>query len=140
MGAAVRDFHRADRDRRPGLARPHRWWSVLFGIRLFAMGIFRFVAAFASDDLTRGSQVPHPAGAVIGRPQLPPRRLARLPGDTAAAGPRSAGQVFRSLLGQLAAQHSRGLADLDQVAVGIAQVAADLGTAIDRRCHELGPF
>ena len=34
-----------------------------------------------------GEQVPHPAGAVVGGPQPPPRRLARLAGGAAAAGP-----------------------------------------------------
>src|SRR6266849_6896957 len=38
-------------------------------------------------QLQRGEQVPHPAGAVIGGPQPPPRRLARLAGGAAAAGP-----------------------------------------------------
>lgn len=31
--------------------------AVLFGIQLILMGIFRFVAAFASDDLTGGTRV-----------------------------------------------------------------------------------
>jgi uncharacterized membrane protein HdeD (DUF308 family) len=31
--------------------------AVLFGIQLIVMGIFRFVAAFASDDLTGGTRV-----------------------------------------------------------------------------------
>src|ERR1700729_308629 len=51
-----------------------------------------------------------------------------------------AGQVFRSLLRELPLEHSGGLADFDYVAVGVSHVAADLGTAIDRRRHELGPL
>jgi hypothetical protein len=51
-----------------------------------------------------------------------------------------AGQVFRSLLGQLPSEHSGGLADFDHVAVGVTHVAADLSTAVDRRRDELGPF
>src|ERR1700724_2342298 len=31
--------------------------AVLFGIQLIVMGIFRFAAAFASDDLTGGTRV-----------------------------------------------------------------------------------
>src|SRR3981081_38858 len=31
--------------------------AVLFGIQLIVMGIFRFVGAFASDDLTGGTRV-----------------------------------------------------------------------------------
>jgi hypothetical protein len=48
-------------------------------------------------------------------------------------------QVLGPLLGEFALEQSRGLADLDQVAVGVPHVAADLSTAIDRRRHELGP-
>ena len=51
-----------------------------------------------------------------------------------------AGQVFRSLLGELPLEHSGGLADFDHVAVGVSHVAADLSTAIDRRRDELGPL
>jgi hypothetical protein len=43
-----------------------------------------------------------------------------------------AGQVFRSLLGELPVKRSGGLADFDHVAVGVSHVAADLSTAIDR--------
>jgi hypothetical protein len=51
-----------------------------------------------------------------------------------------AGQVFRSLLGEHPVERSGGLADFDYVAVGVSHVAADLGTAIDRRRDELGPL
>ena len=48
-------------------------------------------------------------------------------------------EILGPLLGEFALEQSRGLADLDQVAVGVPHVAANLGTAIDRRRHELGP-
>jgi hypothetical protein len=38
----------------------------------------------------------------------------------------SAWEVFRALLGEMAGQDARGLADFDQVAVRVSQVAADL--------------
>lgn len=40
-----------------------------------------------------GEQVPHPAGAVVGGPDPPPRRLARLAGGSA-SGSAEAFQVF----------------------------------------------
>jgi hypothetical protein len=46
-------------------------------------------------------------------------------------------QILGPLLGEFALTQSRGLADLDQVAVGVSQVTANLGTAIDRRNREL---
>src|SRR4029453_14354313 len=49
-------------------------------------------------------------------------------------------QVFGPLLGESALEQSGGLADFDQVAVGVAHVAADLSPPIDRGRHELGPF
>src|SRR6185503_13407469 len=53
---------------------------------------------------------------------------------------RSAGQIFRPLLGEFSFEQSGGLADFDHVAVGVPHVAADLCTAIERGCHELGPL
>ena len=52
----------------------------------------------------------------------------------------SAGEIFGPLLGELPVERSGGLADFDHVAVGVLHVAADLRTAIDWRCHELGPL
>src|SRR5262245_62239525 len=49
-------------------------------------------------------------------------------------------QILGPLLGEVSFEQSRGLADLDQVAVGVTHVAANLGAAIDRGRHELGPF
>src|SRR5262245_66181699 len=49
-------------------------------------------------------------------------------------------QILRPLLGEVSFEQSRGLADLDQVAVGVTHVAANLRAAIDRGRHELGPF
>ena len=51
-----------------------------------------------------------------------------------------AGQIFGPLLGEFPFEHSGALPDLDHVPVGVAHVAADLGDAVDRRCHELGPL
>ena len=51
-----------------------------------------------------------------------------------------AGQVFRSLLGELPMEDSGGLANFDHVAVRVSHVAADFSAAIDRRRDELGPL
>src|SRR3954470_22301947 len=52
----------------------------------------------------------------------------------------SAGQVLGPLLGELALEHPGRLADLDQIAVGVAHVAAHLGPAVDRLSDEVGPL
>jgi hypothetical protein len=49
-------------------------------------------------------------------------------------------RIFGPLLGEFAFEPAGGLADFDHVAVGVSHVAADLGAAIDRRRHELGPL
>src|SRR3984885_6386736 len=59
---------------------------------------------------------------------------------TPAALPGSAREILRALRGEVAVQQAGGLADLDQVPVGVAQVAADLRAAVDRRRHELCPL
>src|ERR1700689_5393931 len=46
-------------------------------------------------------------------------------------------EVLRALLGEMAVQDARGLADFDQVAVRVSQVAADLRLAVDGRRDEL---
>src|SRR6478672_10020126 len=56
------------------------------------------------------------------------------------AKPASSRQILGSLLRELAFAQSGGLADLDQVAVGVPHVAADLRAAIDRRRYEFGPL
>src|SRR5689334_24745560 len=52
--------------------------------------------------------------------------------------PSSAREILRALRGELAVQQSSGLADLNQVSVRVPHVTADLRSAIDRRCDELG--
>src|SRR6478752_6475260 len=70
----------------------------------------------------------------------------RVATDAAAARARLLGlnvsprQILGSLLRELAFAQSGGLADLDQVAVGVPHIAADLRAAIDRRRHEFGPL
>ena len=49
-------------------------------------------------------------------------------------------QIFGPLVGEFSGEQLGGLAEFDQVAVGVLHVAADLGTAIDRRRDELGPL
>src|SRR4030095_695387 len=67
-------------------------------------------------------------------------KSSRSDSNSGRAGVVLAWQILGPLLGEFALEHSRGLADLDQVAVGTSHVTANLGTAIDRRRHELGPF
>src|SRR3954452_23541596 len=50
------------------------------------------------------------------------------------------GQILGALLCELAGEQAGGLADLDHVTVRVSHVAADLGAAIDRWGHELGPL
>src|SRR5579859_130040 len=49
----------------------------------------------------------------------------------------SAGEIRRALLGEMAVQRARGLADFDQVAVRVSYVAANLRFAVDGRRDEL---
>jgi hypothetical protein len=48
-----------------------------------------------------------------------------------------AGQILGPLFGELTVKSSGGLANLDQVAVGVPQVATDLGAPIDWRRNEI---
>src|SRR5215475_6574133 len=48
----------------------------------------------------------------------------------------SAGKVFGSLGCEMSRQYSGGLTHLDQVAIWVPHVAADLCSAVDRRCEE----
>src|SRR5829696_3489665 len=52
----------------------------------------------------------------------------------------SAGEILRPFGGTRSVQQAGGLADLDEVAVRIPHVAADLCLAVDRRRDELGPL
>src|SRR4029453_13876532 len=52
----------------------------------------------------------------------------------------SAREVLRALCGELAVQQAGGLADLDEVAVRVPQVAADLRSAVDRWRDKLCPL
>src|SRR5262245_7159003 len=52
----------------------------------------------------------------------------------------SAREVLRALCGELAVQQTGGLADLDEVAVRVPHVAADLRSAVDRWRDKLCPL
>src|SRR5215510_248936 len=52
----------------------------------------------------------------------------------------SAREILRALCRELAVQQAGGLADLDEISVRVAHVAADLRPAVDRRCNELCPL
>src|ERR1700722_5697306 len=52
----------------------------------------------------------------------------------------SAREILRALRGEMALQQACGLADLDQVPVRVAHVAADLCSAVDRRRDKLCPL
>src|SRR6478736_8831949 len=93
------------------------------------------LCAGAAKGNRAGKRRPHQAHAEVGR-------LAEGAGDPQGLEYETrcdlSRQILGPLLGEPALEQSGGLADLDHVAVGVAHVAADLSTAIDRRRHELG--